>query len=255
MINDQFNDTLRAWARRREVSDQRLQALADDIINALPRRQYSMLPAHDFSRPCLDVLSRLAYAAAGAAAVLLVMLCLNPTHPLPTRPTSLPLGLPENYALAKARVVREMNRLFSGQIRWVTEDNDAVKIGIEANMPTDVDRLPSAWVQTVVVTRRAGEATWRPVWSTTILVHHEEQIEVAPSAEINDQLAIWAFAVDKDKWVIDSACSLTTPVRLSSKSSAFIEPGKYREIAALKTEDWEYRVYQTVLNVQPEGNS
>ncbi|MCG2661616.1 MAG: hypothetical protein L6437_15390, partial [Kiritimatiellae bacterium] len=73
--------------------------------------------------------------------------------------------------------------------------------------------------------------------------------------DANGRLMFWAYAVDKDKWVIDSACALTTPVRLSSESSTFIETGKYQEIAALKTENLEYRVFQTVLNMKPERNS
>jgi hypothetical protein len=187
--------------------------------------------------------------------MLMVVLALNLARHHTALPVSSPPGLPANYAVAKARVVREVNRLFSGQARWVAEDNGAIKIGIDYEAGTGESSLASAWIQTVIVTRRAGEATWRPVWSTTVQVHNDERIELLSPMDANGRLMLWAYAVDKDKWVIDSACVLTTPVRLSSEGSTFIETGKYQEIAALKTENLEYRVFQTVLNMKPERNS
>ena len=187
--------------------------------------------------------------------MLMVVLGLNLARHHTALPVSSPPGLPANYAVAKARVVREVNRLFSGQARWVAEDNGAIKIGIDYEAGTSESSLASAWIQTVIVTRRAGEATWRPVWSTAVQVHNDERIELPSLMDANGRLMFWAYAVDKDKWVIDSTCTLTTPVRLSSEGSTFIETGKYQEIAALKTENMEYRVFQTVLNMKPERNS
>lgn len=187
--------------------------------------------------------------------MLAIMVGLNLARPQTASPVASPPELSANYAIAKARVVREINYLFSGKLRWMAEDNGVVKIGVDAEAGASESSLASAWIQTVIVTRQAGETSWRPVWSTAVQVRNDEQVELASPTGAGDRLVFWAYAVDKDKWVIDSACVLTTPVRLSSESSTLIETGQYREIAALKTEDKEYRVFQTVLNMNPERNS
>jgi len=255
MSNDPLHDTLRAWARRREYSEEQLQALTAGIMASLPRWPWIALPDDEPAGRNLGLWPRVAYITIGAAAMLMVILGLNLVRSQTALPVSSPPVLSVNYAEAKTRVVREMNRLFSGQLRWVAENNGTIKVGIDSETGTREGDLTSAWVQTVIVTRRAGEATWRPIWSTAVQVRNDEQIELSLPIGANDRLMFWAYAVDKDKWAIDSLCAWTTPVRLSSESSEIIETGKYQEIAALKTEDKEYRVFQTVLNMKPDRNS
>lgn len=255
MKNDPLNETLRAWAQRREYSEQRLQVLAAGIMQSLPRRLCIVEPVDGPAMWRLELWPRVACVAIGAAAMLVIMLGINLARPNAAMPISSPPGLSANCAVSKAMVIREMNRLFSGQLRWVAENNGTIKVGIDSETSTREGNLTSAWVQTVVVTRRTGESTWRPVWSTAVQVRNDEQIELTSPIGANDRLMFWVYAVDKDKWAIDSLCALTTPVRLSSESSKIIETGKYQEIAALKTEDREYRVFQTVLNMKPDRNS
>lgn len=255
MKKDPLNETLRAWAQRREYSEQRLQSLADGIMQSLSRPPGVVEPEYAPAMRRLELWPRVAYIAMGAAAMLAIILGINLARPHAPMPISTPPGLSANYAVSKAAVIREMNRLFSGQLRWVSENNGAIKVGIDSETGTREDGLTSAWVQTVIVTRRAGETTWRPVWSTAVQVHNDEQIELPSLVDSDGRLLFWAYAVDKDKWAIDSLCAWNTPVRLSSQSSEIIETGKYQEIAALKTDNREYRVFQTVLNMKPDRNS
>ncbi|MFA5043332.1 MAG: hypothetical protein WC381_04460 [Kiritimatiellia bacterium] len=255
MKKNQLNETLRAWARRRECGEQRLQALTDAIMQSLPRHPCVFEPEDAPAMRRLNLWPSVTYIAMGAAAMLAIVLGINLARPHTALPISSSLGLPANYAVSKAVVIREMSRLFSGQLRWVAENNGDIKVGIDSETSAREGDSTSAWIQTVVVTRRAGESTWRPVWSTAVQVHNDEQVELTLPADSEGRLMLWAYAVDKDKWAVDSLCAWTTPVRLSSESSEIIETGKYQEIAALKTDNREYRVFQTVLNMKPDRNS
>jgi hypothetical protein len=187
--------------------------------------------------------------------MLVIMLGFNLVRTSPAESGSTALGLSAQSALAKARVVREINSMFAGQLRWVMENNGDVRIGVEPAAGGAGAELKTAWVQTVVVSRRAGEATWRPVWSAAVQLQNAEQIELQAPGAAGERLTLWAYAVDKDKWMVDSDCSLAAPVRLASRNSVLLEAGKYHEIALLKTDDREYRVLQTVLNMKQERAS
>lgn len=246
-MNDKLGNMLHDWAAKRASAEEHLRELADRIRTEAAREKCKKT-----SLVIIPFWSKFGYACLGAVVTLIVSLFY--IHSLaPVRLPSSGNGSAANLAVisgkqieTERRLFGEMKRLFSDRLRWISESNGDMGIGVES-LPggSPEDSLPML-VRLMVVSRKSGESTWRPVWNTDVLLHGEEIVEVVSNRESDNRLTLWVYPLADGKVAVDTSLSLEMPVRLSSRMNMVVQPGQPCEIVSLRSADTEYRVFQTV---------
>jgi hypothetical protein len=250
-MKDKLDNILQDWAARMAPTKEHLKDLTTRVTGEVARRRYL---AHTEDRPVAVVQfwSKLAYAGLGAAVTLVIALVcfhsfLTVTGPSPnSAPASSFAFISREQAKAGNRLFREMERLFPNNLRWISESNGDVGMGVESVQGGILQDSPEIFVRLTVVARKEGEKSWKPIWKTDVLLRGEELVEVVPNREKDNRLALWVYPLAGGKVAIDSSLALDMPMRLASRINTIVEQGEPAEIMSLRADNMEYRVFQTV---------
>jgi hypothetical protein len=256
MTQDKLDKLLRQWAAAHATSEEHAQKLADRIVDELTGDDsVAVVPATDERVP-VPRRQKLAYAAVGIAATLLIAATVSLLSRGPSVPNEV---VPHNdgalLALASvepselddsARLFDEMEMLFADDLRWIADTDSEVHLEIRPVSSRPTTGATPLLVRVVVVQRKSGETGWRKLLETDVLARSQELVETAAGPSADNQLLLWAYLLPDGKVAVDSSIRLTTPIRASVDVSNILSPGKPANVFSLKTEDAEYHILQMV---------
>jgi hypothetical protein len=117
-------------------------------------------------------------------------------------------------------------------------------VGVGERADTAVPSGELVAVRLVVVARDGLGATWRPVWTASIILRSDERVQLAADRDGQNRLTLWAHAVDGGAVAMDVDLNLGDPVRIASTADAVVVDGHPMEVASLRMGSREYRVLQ-----------
>ena len=235
---------LKDWAEARKPAGDHLDKLATRIRNEIVARRYEqgleIVPAR------IGLLPRLAYAALGSAVTLvLTAFCYFLMHPADNGDAARLAVISAQRAAVGGKLFAEMERLFSHDVRWVTESNGDMELGVGV-LPGGVGRqnVP-ALVRVSVVARADGQKTWRLVWNADVIVCGEDRVEISPNPASDNRLALWVCPLEDGKVAVESVISLDAPVKVGGRLGTVVAQGVPAEVMTVRSGGTEYRVFQT----------
>jgi len=239
-MEKEIDKLLKKWGRQNRASPEHLDQLVADISAAA-----SGSTSLDFSQSSTPLLRKLAYFAAGAAAMLLLIASYDAF-------TSLGNIGANSYAsikpkdLEKSRsLLHEVERIFPEQLRWIAESNGDISLGVESGFEAGGDSAEML-VRLAVVYRDIGCENWTPAWRADVVMRGEEMVEIHPAKKFDNNLALWVYPLVDGKLAVDGEFSLKAPARIVARINRVVKPGETVEIASHKQDGREYRIYQTV---------
>ena len=247
--NDTLDDRFRQWSSAQQPDEQELRQLTARITQEARRRRRT----GEATTPAYGML---AMRSTAFAAITVILLCTAAILLRDRRePGSAVAGLTgggawagifERKAVDDRRLFDEMHRLFDDRLRWMADFNGNVSVGVD-ELPggTDADTTPIA-MRLVVVARHTGETTWRPVWSSDVLLRADERVQIAADGDDAGRMTLWAHSLADGNVAVEADLHLKAPMCIASVVDAVFADGVPTEIATLRSGGREYRVLQSV---------
>lgn len=145
---------------------------------------------------------------------------------------------------ARHDILDEVESLFAGQIRWVRLDADGLRLGLAPQAVAPESRTQRLAVRTVVVARERNQKNWRTVWSSDVLTRAEEYVEIASESGAAGGLEMWVHRLPDGRYVVDA--EIDWPEVPRAYQTRVLSVGRPERILTQRTEDREYRIYQSV---------
>lgn len=187
-----------------------------------------------------------------AASLALLLHSRLPSHSLEPHSDPIPevAWIGSSQQAAKLELMRELEHLFEDRLAWIAEPPGGVQVEIRDVGTGDRKKSARLAVRVVVVQRPLGaaESDWTPIWTTDLLTYEEQTIrfssQTGPDAGVAE-LSLWAYRVDDQVVVVDSALALGGLRRRGNYECAQVS-GIPRPLDAFQQDGSEFRVLQTV---------
>lgn len=140
----------------------------------------------------------------------------------------------------------EVSRLFPHQLRWIAQSSGEVGLGLESDATSSIPNTPAMSIRLVVLSRKTPETKWREAWTTDIIVHAEDLVDITPSRHSNNRLHFWVFPLQNGKVAVETDMALESPLVLSSRLNTVMNAGEPTEVATVRIGDEEFKIFQTV---------
>jgi len=255
----EVDQLLGRWAERRQ-STKNLDQLHEQIMSAwyeegaqAPDPRVS--PHVTITSPRQTIPARLVWFALGAAAAVIIVLGMSTVLDehgskviVSTTPDS--VWLPADQVAEKAKLLREMERVFENRLEWVAETDGRVLLEVRQGGlgESRLDTETGVAVRVVVVRRSANQPHWKPVWAVDLVARQEQVIRLTPeSAALPEgaELSLWAYAADEEMVAVDSNLTLAG-LPVESTFSGMQQSGKPTVVHSVEESGVEYQVFQTV---------
>ena len=251
-MNDKVNDLLTSWAAKKAPAQEHLDRLASRIhVEAVSTRATARDAEYAVAMP-VAFWAKLGYAATGAVVVLAVLagwlhfqIPAAQQQALASAPGQL-AAIDQHRLGVETKLFSEVQRMFNDQLRWIAQSEGDMGIGVESELVPARENPAPFLVHLVAVSRTEGKGAWRQVWSADVILRGEDMVEVVPNGKKDNSLALWVYPLQDGKIAVDTSLALTSPFHLASRAGTVVQRGRPSEIAALRTGDTEYRVFQTV---------
>lgn len=244
-----MDSLLKQWNARHAPGTEHLDRMADRISVEAARRRYlgCLAPA----ATGMTLWGKWVYGTLGACAAILVMaIVLGHFGKTSARESGASLaGLAKPSAVQVGtfqELFAETTRLFPKQLRWIVQSNGDIGLGVESGGNSDVADTPVMLVRLVLVKRVAGEKTWKPAWTTDIVMRGEDRVEIATNLKGHNKVTLWLYPLDKGMVAVDTSIAIDQPLRVSARLDTVVGMGVPTEVAASAMGGDEYKVLQTV---------
>jgi len=179
----------------------------------------------------------------------------------PTRETGNPADWPPSvrfapqYLAEKTDLVAGMEATFGDGLAWIAEHDRRVEVGL---VPDGAGSGRRVAVRIVVLTRRAGKATWQPAWRSDVVARDEQVVDVATGIGGTGRLRLWAHALPDGAFAVDGELTLAdVAMPIEASYSGVQPPGEPRRVTGDRTSDVEWQIIQTIVpldsTVPPSG--
>jgi hypothetical protein len=149
----------------------------------------------------------------------------------------------------KTLVLQEMERLFDRQFLWLAENGNRVELGL-ADADTGRSRVADGGehlaIRIVVQRRQPGSADWKLAWTMDFVSRSEETISVLPKDGNGTELQLWAYRLPDGAIAVETDLHLSGANVLHAQCSGVQQNGRPVNVSSVRSEDAEYRVFQTV---------
>jgi len=265
--DDDLNRLLRDWTAAEQPDEVHLQALRERISRAADRLEGHVaevigvgdddLTAGDGRKTVSPATwpSRLGWFALGAAAAILAAVCvvsrLGPDQGRDEPEAYMWADLPPEVRLdrhqlaAEATLFAAMKEVFADRLTWMAETDGKVILGIEPENPASADGSQPITIRLVVMAREPGETAWHRRFSVDCIALNEQLVELAPPDGAEARVALWAHVLPDGMIAVDTSLNVAGAYGEAS-SSAVQRPQVPMRILDLRTNENEYRVFQTV---------
>lgn len=164
-------------------------------------------------------------------------------------------SLPTGNLAARQSLFSELDRMFDGRWRWLSEVNGQVHVETNepsaspANLPGD-DSSGVA-VRLTIVQRRPGESNWKVVWEASVLARSEEWVRLPVELSGNSEVSMWAYALPDGSTLVESDVALTVPVSVRlSEQHVFGSSGRPARLWSARRSDGEFQLIQSVARME-----
>jgi hypothetical protein len=193
----------------------------------------------------------MAYRALGACAAVLILVIgvgyFFRTTPQESGAILAGLARPSAAQMgAFQRLFSETTRLFPKQLRWIVQSNGDIGLGIESDRNVQVADTPAMLVRLMLVTRAAGAKTWKPAWTTDIVMRGEDWVDIQPNRTGLDRLTLWVYPLENGKVAVDTSVAIDQPLRVSARLDTVVALGEPTEVTTTRRGGNEYKLLQTV---------
>jgi len=261
----ELDQLLERWAERRQATKDldplRVQITSAWQEEAEQRPDASVSPRAPFVWPRYTMRTRVIWFALGVAAAVIFAVGVSLVRddnsrnvPVPPAPDF--VGLQTHQVTEKAKLLREMERLFENRLEWVAETDGRVLLEIRREGP-DEGRIPAPIglaVRVVVVRRTPGQSQWNSVWAVDLVARQEQVIRLTPESGAlpeGAELFLWAYAADEQMVAVDSSLSLGG-LPVESTFSGMQQSGIPTVVHATERSGVQYQVFQTVAILDNE---
>lgn len=151
----------------------------------------------------------------------------------------------------KQTLLAESQRLFAGQVGWIAEVGDRVRIDIA---PNDENAPPTKqWLAVrLVVTRQAADGNLCPVWSLDVISSSQHVVRLTEEMPDGADVMLWNYSLPDGMIAVDARLDLpevnSTP-RLQANYTGLQESGVPKALYSWTAGEAEYAVYQTVTAI------
>lgn len=246
-MKDKLNTILQAWAEGKVCPEPELRRIQMRIVAEASRR-LNVMTGSGGGHVSLRI--KLGYAGLGAGlAVVIGLVCLRTALLPPEGGAGSLVGrgvLTDPETEWNSRVFREIERLFPENLRWVSESNGDLGMGLETTEDVSAESARLVLVKIVVVSRGRADVAWRPVWSAEVVLRSQYVVEIHPNKDAGNKLAMWVCPLADGNVAMDVGVSLEEPVRLFSSVSTVLSQNEPTEQLFMRDGEMECKVVQTV---------
>ncbi len=241
-MND-LNRLLQDWADRCEPSETKLDQLQLRVVEQLTVIRRTP-PREQRSAGWIAVVS----VAASLLAAMLVFW--GSRRDTSSRPVDLASELPPASDLsARQPLFVELDRMFDGRWRWLSEVNG--RVHLQTDESNDVSTEPGMAMRLVVVRRRPGETKWSVVWEASVLTRGDEWVQLPDELTGDNVLSVWAHALPDGSVLVESDVALTAPVAVRlSEQQVFEASARPARLWSARRPDGEFQLIQTIARLE-----
>lgn len=252
---DGLEKLLHAWADSRAADDEQLQQLHCRVLDAVLSDVEAESQPQTQVNPSRASRSRAGWLLAGTAASLLLATCaLQFGEPSPRVAASGPpraAWWDARDLRHRALVAAQLSASYGNRLRWFAEANDQLEIVLgedESSASTD----HALALRLVVERRKPGTTAWSSLSQLDIVSRGENVMEI-PAAVAGLALRVWAYRLPDGMIFVDSAIDLSGENGQRSVSSRLLQSGRPCEVGTSQNHEWEYRVFQTAVELPAPG--
>ncbi len=239
---NELDRLLKDWSLRREPSAVELDQLRTRIAAQLPVAPRTPLP----ERPSAGWAAVVSVAASLLAAVVLFSSVRRNDASLPVDLAN--ESLPASDLAARQSLFVELDRMFDGHWRWLSEVNG--RVHLQTNESNDASTEPGMAVRLVVVQRRPGEANWSIVWEASVLAREDEWVRLPDELTGDHMLSVWAHALPDGSMLVESDLAITAPVPVRfSEQQVFGTSARPARLWSARRPDGEFQLIQTIARL------
>jgi hypothetical protein len=270
--DDHLDRLLRDWTAAEQPDEAHLEALREGISRAADRLEARVaeaiavgdddLTAGDGRKTISPATwpSRLGWFALGAAAAILaavfVLSRLGPDQGRDgevQQSADLPpeVRLDRHQLAAEAKLFAAMEEVFAGRLTWMAEADGKVVLGVEPENPAWPAGSQPVTIRLVVMARGPDETAWHRRFSVDCIALNEQLVELVPRDGAEARVALWAHVLPDGMIAVDTSLHVAGAYGEAS-SSAVQQPQVPMRILDLRTNENEYRVFQTVAALPRE---
>ncbi len=257
MKQNKLDKLLKRWAARHAADEASVRTLVERIAEQA-RATDPVIHADMGRRPAPSFRTKLTYTAVGIAATLVVAatiaLWLRVPGNGPIQNAAALASVSAEEVESNARLFSEVKRLFGEDLRWVSNTDSEIRLGLRPVAARQAVNGTSLLIRVIVAQRISGDRAWKKVLETDILARHEELVEVVPDPEKDNRLIVWGHVLPDGNVAVDSNIQLRQPIRASIDVTNVLVPGTPTQIFSLETDDAEYRVFQVVIPLPDNGD-
>ena len=262
-MND-LNHLLHDWATRQEPTPAELdlfqtrivEQLANDVARTPTSEQTSMAGRTDVGVRSTRSASAIALVVVAASLLAAVSVFWSGRGDDSARSTEVPLALlPAGNLSARQSLFSELDRMFDGRWRWLSEVNGRVHLETDepsvrlANLPSD--ESSGVAVRLTIVQRRPGEAKWNVVWEASVLARSEEWVRLPIELPGDSAVSMWTYALPDGSTLVESDVALTVPVSVRlSEQHVFGVSGRPTRLWSARRSDGEFQLIQSVARME-----
>lgn len=260
MSGDKLDKLLKTWAANRAPGEAHLDRLAAGIVEEGSRRSATPLCRDEAPSARTSMRGKLIYATLGAATALAIVVAVSAFFPAQVEictgmPAEAVPAISPSEVEAGARLFREVSQVFGDSLRWMTDTENKVRLGVDSDFVAHDVNAPRLLIRVVVVGRNNGESQWRTLMKTDVLTYDQEWVEAipdpkSPDPKSPDRLILWGNILPDGNVAVDSSLRLSVPIRMQVDVTNVFTPGQPAEVFSIETADAQYRVFQAVTPLQ-----
>ena len=259
-----LNHLLHDWAARQEPTPAELHSLqtriaeqfANDVARTPTSEHTSMACRTDVGVRSTSAASGIAVVAVAASLLAAVTVFWSGRRDDSVR--SLDVGvasLPAGDLAARQSLFSELDRMFDGRWRWLSDVNGRVHLETDeasaslAHLPHDASS--GIAVRLTIVQRRPGEAKWNVVWEVSVLARSEEWVRLPVELPGDNAVSLWAYSLPDGSVLVESDVTLTVPVAVRvSDQQVFGASQRPARLWSARRSDGEFQLIQSVARME-----
>jgi len=260
----ELDQLLKQWAERRQ-QEKSLDQMHGQIMSAWHEEEAQRPSSADVHRVLrlssrYTIRERAVWFAIGVVAALIVAVGVSfisdgDSGSVPAPSMREIVELRAGQLTEKARLLREMERMFENRLEWIAETDGRVLLEIQQeDLSGGAHESSGVAVRVVVVQRNADQPQWTPVWAVDLVAREERVIRLTPETGAlpeGAELSLWTYAADEQMIAVDSNLSLGN-IPVESTSSGLQQSGIPAVIHKTDRDGVQYQVYQTVAMLDNE---
>ena len=161
-------------------------------------------------------------------------------------------SLPAGNLFARQSLFNELDRMFDGRWRWLSEINGSVHVETDEPSPDlPSDENSGVAVRLTIVQRRPGETEWKVVWEASVLARSEEWVRLPVELPGDSAVSMWAYALPDGSTLVESDVALTVPVSVRlSEQHVFGTSGRPARLWSARRSDGDFQLIQSVARME-----